>query len=246
MKSLQFQSIKTVLEVKKPAEVLEKSLGPKEKFQEAVFKTASHQWENILNNMTMKKRSWTDFHKWLNIWLPFISDSALRVITIIAYQTIGYKKDWDWITKHQFREGQTGKDGVILNLGCGIKTDDALGKAFKELESLQAIKMERKPGGNYRFSLVYARPLKSYPHPTLFNGGGSPCSTGWGHPVQRGDINAYETKHIKQLAGQVKNQENQRAFYGGYPVISKGDRFYYEEDGVKKEFHGSREAFEWK
>jgi hypothetical protein len=66
--------------------------------------------------------------------MPDLSGAELKVLLYIIRRTFGFKKQSDPISFNQFISGIKGKDGKILDRGCGIKNATTLSSALKSLE----------------------------------------------------------------------------------------------------------------
>jgi DNA-binding MarR family transcriptional regulator len=78
-----------------------------------------------------------------------LSGSEQKVLTFIMRQTIGFKKQWDWLAISQFTHG-IGK----RNKGTGLSRSQVV-RALKSLESKGFITATHYKSRVNRFSLIY-------------------------------------------------------------------------------------------
>jgi hypothetical protein len=111
--------------------------------------------------------------------MPDLSGAELKVLLYIIRRTFGFKKNSDPISFNQFLDGIKGKDGKILDRGCGIKSRDKLNNALKSLLSKGIITAEKRAdikGGKQTtvYSLRFRTEVSSQEASTETVLGGSP------------------------------------------------------------------------
>ena len=142
-----------------------------------------------------------------------ISDKAFKCLMFIMRQTVGFNRTSHTIATTQFQKY------------CGIKKDETVAKAVRELEQCKLITVERKTGCLNSYTLT----INQY-HETVLppSKGATPTKGGYTTPTKGGSIKENFKENFKESSSEGKPQfKVQENVIAGYVTYFMNDAKYY-------------------
>ena len=142
-----------------------------------------------------------------------ISDKAFKCLMFVMRQTVGFNRASHTIATTQFQKY------------CGIKKEETVAKAVRELEQCKIITVERKTGCLNSYTLT----INQY-HETVLppSKGATPIEQGYTTPTKGGSIKEKLKENIKESSSEGKPQfKVQENVIAGYVTYFMNDAKYY-------------------
>lgn len=136
-----------------------------------------------------------------------LSDKAFKCLLFILRQTFGFGRNSHTISITQFQKY------------CGIKKEETVAKAIRELEQCKAIKVERKSGCLNEYILTLNQYQQIVPPPSK---GGSPTKQGESTTIKGGESTPAEQGTIKENSKENIKENNKNKAPSDFVAQNRG------------------------
>ena len=150
-----------------------------------------------------------------------ISDKAFKCLMFIMRQTVGFNRASHTIATTQFQKY------------CGIKKEETVVKAVRELEQCKLITVKRKTGHLNSYTLTINQYHETVLPPSkggtpIQGGGTTPTEQGYTPPTKGGSIKEKPKENIKESSSEEKPKfKVQENVIAGYVTYFMNDTKYY-------------------
>ena len=150
-----------------------------------------------------------------------ISDKAFKCLMFVMRQTVGFNRASHTIATTQFQKY------------CGIKKEETVAKAVRELEQCKIITVERKTGCLNSYTLTINQYHETVLPPSkgatpIEQGYTTPIEQGYTTPTKRGSIKEKLKENIKESSSEEKPKfKVQENIIAGYVTYFMNDAKYY-------------------
>ena len=170
----------------------------------------------VMSNYTKTPNSIID-----DLVMAQVSDKAFKCLVFIMRQTIGFNRASHTIATTQFQKY------------CGIKKEETVAKAIRELEQCKIITVERKTGCLNSYTLTINQYHETVLPPSkgatpIEQGYTTTIEQGYTTPTKRGSIKEKLKENIKESSSEGKPQfKVQENVIAGYVTYFMNDAKYY-------------------